>query len=378
MPPSSAPSVRRPALPTLPVLSILLLASCGENGAGPQPLDQSLAAILDRARTAHGLPAVAGAVVRGDSLSEIAALGVRRLGASDSVRLGDRFHLGSNVKAMTADLIAMEVEGGRLAWDRTLAEIFPDWVDSMRAEYRGVTLEALLQHRGGFPAFDSAEDLLGAPTFPGTLAAQREALARWLLTLAPAQAAGAYLYSNAGYALAGAILERSAGESWEALLGDRLWSPLGITGGFGWPASGGAPQPWGHLDAGGGVLAPHDPDAGEQFPAPWRPTGDAHTSIGDYAAFACLHLRGLRGSARLLSESTFRRLHAPKGAYAMGWGATRVNGADASYHVGSAGTFAVVVMIQPDRDVAVAVATNAGSDDAIDAIQEAAIEALDR
>ena len=364
-----------------PLLAALLaaaaLASCGKNATAPRPVDHSLRAVLGRTLTEHHLPAIAGAVVRSDSIAEIAVLGVRKLGAPDSVTLSDHFHLGSNVKAMTADLLAMEVEAGRLAWDRTLAQIFPEFADSMRVEYRGVTLEALLQHRSGLPAFTDPAELTAVPDFTGTLEERRQAAARWLLRQPPGGPVGQYLYSNAGYALAGVILERSAGASWESLIQTRLWAPLGIAGGFGWPAAGGAPQPWGHFDAGSGRLVPQDPDDPDgQFPDLLRPAGDAHLSVGDYARFARLHLRALRGHPELLSAATFQRLHTANGSYAMGWGVQPVGGATTWFHAGSAGTFGAIVMIQPGRDIAVVVLTNAGSNEAVLAAQDAAIELL--
>jgi CubicO group peptidase (beta-lactamase class C family) len=372
--------MRRPTwIRALPVvgLVVLVLTSCGKSATAPRPVDHSLAGVLRRTLTTHHLPAIAGAVVRGDAVAEVACLGVRRLGAPDTVTLADHYHLGSNVKAMTADLLAMEVEAGHLAWDRTLAQVFPEFVDSMRAEYRGVTLEALLQHRAGLPAFTDDAEVATIPVFTGTLEERRQAAARWLMRQAPGGTVGQYLYSNAGYTLAGAILERSAGASWESLIQSRLWTPLGLAGGFGWPAAGGAPQPWGHYNAGGGTLVPQDPDDPDgQFLDLARPAGEAHLSVGDYAKFARLHLRAMRGHPELLAAATFQRLHAANGSYAMGWGVQPVGGATTWFHAGSAGTFAAIVMIQPDRDVAVVILTNAGSEDAILAAQAAAIEVL--
>jgi len=136
---------------------------------------------------------------------------------------------------------------------------------------------------------------------------------------------------------------------------------------------------WGHYDTGSGTLAPHDPDDPEyQFPDLLRPAGDARLSVGDYARFALLHLRGLRGSPGLLSAATLQTLHTPNGEYALGWGVQRVAGATTSFRVGSAGTFAACVMIQPDRDIAVVILSNAGSDRAINAVQSAAIDVLTR
>lgn len=354
------------------------LASCGRNATAPQPIDHSLTAVLQRTLATYHLPAVAGALVHADSIAETAVLGVRKLGGTDQVRIADHFHLGSNVKAMTADLVAMEVEAGHLAWDRTLVEIFPEFADSMRTEYRTVTLEALLQHRAGFPAFTALAEVLAIPAFPGTLGERRQAFAHWLLKQPPAVAPGQYLYSNGGYGLAGAILERTAAAAWESLVQSRLWSPLGIAGGYGWPAAGGAPQPWGHQDAGNGALVPSDPDGSYQFLDVLRACGDAYTSVGEYAEFVRLHLRGLRGQGALLTEATFQRLHTPNGPYALGWGATTIAGSRTSFHVGSAGTFAVAAFIQPDRDLAVVIASNAGSTRAIKAVQDAAIELLKR
>jgi hypothetical protein len=101
-------------------------------------------------------------------------------------------------------------------------------------------------------------------------------------------------------------------------------------------------------------------------------------AIGDYARFARVHLRGLRGSPELLSAATLQRLHTPNGGYAMGWGVQTLTGTTTWVHVGSAGTFAVCAMIQPERDVAVVIATNAGSGGAVTAVQAAALEILTR
>ena len=274
-------------------LLAVALASCGRSSTAPRPVEHSLPAVLSRTLTRHHLPAIAGAVVRGDSIAGIAALGVRKRGASDSVTVAGHYHLGSNVKAMTADLLGVEVEAGRLAWDRTLAQVFPEFADSVRAEYRGVTPGALLQHRSGLPAFTDPAELTTVPDFTGTLEERRQAAARWLLRQPP-----------------------------------------------------------------GGVA------------------GNAYLSVGDYARFARLHLRAMRGHPELLTAATFQRLHAVKGSYAMGWEVQPLGGTTTWFHAGSAGTFGAIVMIQPARDAAVVVLTNAGSNEAIFAAQDAAIQLL--
>ena len=67
------------------------------------------------------------------------------------------------------------------------------------------------------------------------------------LANAPAGAVGDFLYSNLSYALAGAMAERLTGKSWETLMQERLFVPLGITtAGYGPPGTPGqVDQPWG-------------------------------------------------------------------------------------------------------------------------------------
>ena len=73
-------------------------------------------------RLKYGLPALAAAVVRSGALAAAGATGVRVLGRDDKVQISDRFHLGSNTKAMTATLAGMMVDEGRLAWTTTIGE----------------------------------------------------------------------------------------------------------------------------------------------------------------------------------------------------------------------------------------------------------------
>jgi len=352
--------------------SLLLLAGCGDKGV--EPSTSSLQRILNDALTRHQLPGIAGTIIHSNSI-ETAVAGVRRLGSPNRIAANDLFHLGSNTKAITATIIARLVENGQLTWESTPLSVFPELADSIQTEYRDITLAQILSHRAGIPSFSTVEEFLTLPDFVGTPLQQRRAFTAWLLHRAPATAPGTYLYSNAGYGVAAAMAERVAGESWESMLGSRLLSPLGINGEVGWPAAGDPDQPWGHwLED--GLLRPHDPHDEYQLPSIIAPAGDVSMSIGDYARFVQLHLRGLRGRAELLSAATFRRLHTPTGYYAFGWAVVSVDGVASSSHDGSAGTFYVLVVIQPSRDLAVAVVTNAGHDEAAMAVSEAALALL--
>jgi len=350
--------MRRLSFRAILFVALIALAGCGHSKRVTAPAipAMSLSEAVQYARARYHLPAFAAAMVEADSI-RIAVSGVRRLGAPDSVSATDLFHIGSLTKALTATVIGSLVEEARLSWTRTLAQAFPEVADSMNAAYRSVTLEQLLQHRGGLPAFGELQDFAGLPAFPGGAVEQRRGFARWLLVRPPAATPGTYLYSNAGYAVAAAMLESAAAEPWDVLLRTRLLDPLGVSATVGWPTDHDSNQPWGHYVE-GGRLVPFDPGEGH-VPTIIAPAGDLSMSVGDYARFARLHLRALQGRPALLADSTFRRLHAPAGDYALGWLVTTVKGHAVWAHDGSAGTFTSLVLLDPGRDRAYAMFTNA-------------------
>ena len=81
--------------------------------------NEDLDAYLETVRTSHALPALAAAVVKDGEVIASGAVGVRALGTDVPVTIDDRFHLGSDTKAMTATLAGMMVDEGRLRWDST-------------------------------------------------------------------------------------------------------------------------------------------------------------------------------------------------------------------------------------------------------------------
>ncbi len=179
------------------------------------------------------------------------------------------------------------------------------------------------------------------------------------------------IYSNAGYIVAAAMAERITGQSWEELMSARVFGPLGMRVSSGWPAAIDPAQPWGHFPFDGAYM-PLDPTGEFQLPQLIGPAGDITMSLQDYAKFVTLNLRALRGHPQLVSAAGFSRLFTPNGNYALGWlvGGT----ADAPFfaHEGSTGVFHALVLINPTRNVAVAVLVNAGGQAASQAAVEVA------
>lgn len=323
------------------------------------PKDQEFEAILEQIRIEHGVPALAAAFVKGGRVT-VAAVGFRKAGEPVRVSVADRFHVGSVSKPVSATVIARLVERGSIRWDTTVAKAFPDIVKQILPTYRGVTLEQLLSHRAGILPFEEDDDIAKAPVTRGTPKQQRSAATLWLLQQTPVAKPGTeHVYSNAGYAVAAAMVEKATGREWEDLVLEHLARPLGMSSlGFGWPARQDAKQPWGHQVTANG-FAPHPPNDAYQLGPLLGPAGDMHMNIIDLARFAQLHLEGLQTNARLLSARTFRKLHTPIGDYGLGWNVRET----ANHHLGGAGTFSAAIWVSVPRNTAIVVLCNADANE---------------
>lgn len=330
-------------------------------------LQSFLEKTLADARAGAQLPAVAALVQIDGKIEAQAAVGVRSVGRPEKVTLDDKWHLGSDTKAMTATLIARLVEQGYLRYEETMARIFPGVAARMSPEFHAATVAQLLSHTAGLPPLRTPEQLstyLQVIKAEEGLRAQRAALVVHYLSRKPASKPGEFSYSNLGYAIAGAVAEERTGESWEELMRREVWKPLGIrSGGFGPPKSGRNGEPWGH-DRVRDQWVPQDPGrAASDNPPSIGPAGTVHMSLGDWLRFVQDQLEGERGRGKLLEAESYRRLHTPVTKnYAMGWGVVRdADGATALLtHAGSNGYWIADVRIVPQRNLIVLVAMNAG------------------
>ena len=316
-------------------------------------------------RETYHLPALELCVINADGIIEVASDGVRKVSGTAVVTPQDLFHLGSMTKAMTATMLSMLVQEGKLNWDMTLVQAFPSLASIMDSRYRDVTLEQLLTHTSGLPRYTTDLEWASIPPFTGTSAQQRQAFARMLLTRPPIGPAGIYRYSNAGYAVAAAIAERVTGKTWEQLMQQCVFGPLEIRAAYGWPLLSGDGEPWGHYIR-NGVVTPHNPSDHYRVPTVLAPAGDVSMSILDYSVFARLHLAGLENiDGSVLSVAGIQRLHQPVLAYSCGWHEGLIDGVPTSWHRGTCDTFDTFVLLQPSRDIGVIVFTNADGDDAV-------------
>lgn len=318
--------------------------------------------IIRDVRVKMKVPGLVAAVVTSNQLS-LAADGVRKLGDTASVTASDFFHLGSNTKAFNGMLAARAVDEGKLKWDTKVVVILPTLATSMLSVYKNTTLEDLLRHRSGLPPYTQIEELSNLPQLVGSVMEQREQFCGWVFSQPNVSIPrDTNVYSNAGYVVAATMLEQLLNRPYEDLLQEEVLQPLGLHGKYGWPASHGLKQPWGHAIGKSGKLEPIDPDAPENdFPTWATPAGNLSMNIEDYARFLQIILKAKKGDSFLLSEVSYSKILTPESGYGIGWVVVDPDGRSMLGHTGSAETFYVVAFLDLNKDLAVAVFTNAYS-----------------
>jgi CubicO group peptidase (beta-lactamase class C family) len=259
-----------------------------------------------------------------------------------------------------------------------LTEVLAKQVEHPKAAWERVQLQHLLTNRSGAPGGLDAGGLWKTLwQSKGSPLEQRLILARGVLAQEPEAAPGErYIYSNAGFSLAGAMAERAAKTDYETLMRRELFEPLGMkSAGFGPPGDGKRlSQPLGHDKDGKPVPWGDRADN----PAAIAPAGRAHASIADWAKFIALHVDAQNDRARLLSPESFARLHTaaegPGQAYAMGWIVTERGwaGGEVLTHSGSNTMWYCVAWLAPKKDFAVLACTNQGGSAATAACDEVA------
>lgn len=370
------------------VIFILALTSvaCTIRADNPKLID--VGAELEPIRREYDFPALAAAVILDGELHAMGVVGVRQYGSEVSAEPNDPFHLGSCTKAMTASLICLLVEEGKLDWTSTLADYFPEFQDRLHPDYRDVTLVHLLSHRAGLASmtagFAPVTDEQLKEIRKLTPRQQRYRVAKIVLSQAPEHQPGEqYVYSNAGYTIAGAVAEKVMDEPWESLIRRRIFAPLGMkTVGFG---AMGSPDrldaPWQHTWHEGKPV-PVNPGPASDNPPFLGPGGRVHSSMADWAHYVRAVLRACRKEKGLLPSAPYVELKSPPfgGSYALGWQICERSwgGGHVLTHTGTNTMNYAVAWVAPEKNFAVLVATNRGGDSAAEGLDKICGLMIDR
>lgn len=314
---------------------------------GPEVWDDVVADVESYV-AAQGIPGAAIAVVCGGTLSHAAGIGVLREGSAELVAPTSRFQLASLTKMFTGAAAVSLSEEGVVDLQAPISDILPT------VGYGDITLHHLLTHTASYPtefAMFTSADLV-------TTVLDNGSQSMW------APPGAVWNYSNPGFSVAGAALERAAGISFGQLVETRVFGPANMS-----RATMGVPvvladgdYAFGHSD-GPSVSSPIAPDGSYFESGSYGPMGGAWGSIEDLARWGEVHLQQggqvlSTAGAALLTQFHTRTTSADQG-YGYGHFVDAYLNPIVISHGGSSPGFLSDWRIVPDLDFGVFVVINA-------------------
>ncbi|MCO5998338.1 serine hydrolase domain-containing protein [Actinoallomurus rhizosphaericola] len=266
------------------------------------------------------------------------------------------FRIASVSKQFTAMLVLKLQDEGKVKLDDTVCPyLVPTYIKSCPSAWKPITIREILVHTSGIPDISEMPDFfpkLGTPTTP------KEIISRFVHKPLDFKPGTGWKYSNSGYILAGAIIEKVTGKKFGDVLHAEIAAPLGLqhTGYTdGDPPDGWAKgylsvgKPAGHIIgseayAAGGVyttaddLTRWDRSFGAHLVAPAATVKLAFTPQADCPSGGCLD--------------------SPSTGYAFGWLVDRLRGHRYLYHPGLLEGYHASNVYLPDDDIAIAVLSN--------------------
>lgn len=353
----------------------LLALNCNSIAADEVPAE--IQAEVDGIIKRHAIPGGVAAMVEDGKMTLKVASGVRMLGDTAPFTVDDKVHIGSCTKAMTATLVGILIDEGKLTWDTKIIDVFPEFADQIHEDYQTVTISHLLSHYAGVPENVSWRELGTEAPLPE----QRLTMMRQVFFKKPDHPPGrTYLYSNVGFVAAGAMLEKITGQPWEDLITSRLFEPLEMkSAGFGPPGKEDPDnQPWGHMK----MSEFQFPIQVDNAPA-LGPAGTVHLTMEDWGQFASLHAGTTTNESTLLKPEILAHLQTPlqqfhpqivtqADPYGFGWlhcerdwGAGKV-----LMHTGSNTTWFSTIWLSSNKKVAFMAAVNSATPESEEACNE--------
>lgn len=331
------------------------MADTNQNLSDPtfKPLAEKVLEAMERLK----VPGVAvGLYYQGQEFS--AGFGVTNINHPLPVDGDTLFQIGSTTKTFTATAAMRLVEEGKLDLDRPLIEYLPQFKLRDETATSKATIRHLLTHTGGwvgdyFEDFGMGEDAVGQYVTQMIELEQLTPLGEL------------WAYNNAGFSLAGLVIQTITGKPYETVIKEMIFEPLGMKHSFFF-----AGEAIVHRVAVGHFVTAKETKIAERWPLARsaHAAGAIISSAKDQIRYARFHMGdGTNGEGvRLLKAETLAFMQTPQvtiGGHAdsmgISWFIKEVGGVKTVFHGGTTNGQLSAFLMAPEQDFAITVLTNA-------------------
>jgi CubicO group peptidase (beta-lactamase class C family) len=359
-------------------LLLLSLISIQAQNINPREIDD----LVERSLKAFNVPGIAISLVKDGHVIYEKGYGVRSLQGVEKVDTNTLFGIASNTKAFTAAALGILVDRGMINWDDKVIDFIPEFKMYDPYVTSEFTIRDLLSHHSGLEP--SAGDLMHDPDSSDFTIRDIIHSMRFLKPVSSFRSR--FAYSNNMYIVAGEVITRVSGSSWETFVKKNILAPLQMDQSV--PSYAGVKNKPNIID-GHSVINGTVSVIPRYSSALLDPAGGMYSSVADMSKWVIMLLNGGKYGDSLkkqvFRESIRNEMWSPQtilqvrggdrynthfGAYGLGWFLDDIKGYKQVFHTGQDEGMVSEVAMLPELKLGIIVLTNQESGGAFNAIVE--------
>ncbi|MFW0715673.1 serine hydrolase [Pedobacter sp. N23S346] len=332
--------------------------------------------VVEKTLTTFNVPGIAVSVIKDGKIIHLKGYGVRSIKTNQKVDENTLFGVASNTKAFTAAALGMLVDEKKITWDTKVTDVIPEFKMYDAYVTSEFTIRDLLTHRSGLGL--GSGDLM---IWPDSSTVDKKQLIHNLRYLKPVSSFRTkFDYDNLMYIVAGDVVARVSGITYENFIESRIIKPLGMSK---------TAASWYRLKDKSNVIDGHAPYEGKLLPVGLsfgeiaNAAGGIYSSVTDMSKWVQAMINGGKYGdkldQKLFSPAVARELWTPQtiiaggnpasfNSYGLGWFLSNVNGNFQATHTGGLSGIVTQITILPEMKLGIIVLTNQQSGAAFSAI----------
>ena len=207
------------------LLAIALFFFCGTILYSQPLTSNDIDQLAERSLKAFDVPGIAVGIIKDGKVIHAKGYGVRSLNTQQKTDENTLFGIASNSKAFTCTALGMLVDEGKIKWDDKVREYIPEFKLYSPYVTEEFTIRDLVTHRSGLGL--GAGDLMFFPDSSDFVLKDIIYNLRFLKQVSGFRTK--YDYDNLLYIVAGEVVTRVSGKSWDDFIDERIIQPLGMS-----------------------------------------------------------------------------------------------------------------------------------------------------